>query len=470
MGSSKALHKPLLAVVLVSALLIGGCASIESDSISDRSEAFAKITDQKELEDIALHGKFNDMRYAAVSKIDNQQVIEKVARSDWNSAVRGAAVTRLMNQNALSEIAVNDSDKSVRALAVDHVTSPEVLARIYLIETNDAVRDVALRNLHRFSPGKENWAQDHLAVFYLKDPELIEKMARSAPTSVARILAVSKIPNPAQRSAIIVSEKSPSTRIAMLNQSEDPQLVKKLALQDPDDDVRMEAVLGLKEQDALAQVALKEGLDNIRLAAVEKVTDQKLLSRIAMEDKNSDIRETAVSHLTDKNEQRYIRMKLARSEDSIAAYERFIQTYPSSKEASAMRKELAVLKSRRLGELVLLMTPKPVLSFSADPFVTGFGTKSHPAPMTFGGMSMERPTSYKQYLEEFKTLLKQGADPRAFRISGYTPASQPLSSGVVMISMGGSPAKVVPAGKGGMTLYAYCKENKITEVVELLAK
>jgi len=470
MDCSKIFKKLLIAVIFITSLFAVGCASIESKSYVDRREAFAKITEQKEFEEIALTGKYADMRSAAVKKLNRQEVIEKVAKSDRNSVVRGAAASRITNQNVLSDIAFNDSNHNVRVMAVNHLKEPGALARISLTDKDRDVRKAAENGLSNFSPGKGSWSKDELAVFYLKDPALIEKLARSAGTPAARIMAVDKILDPSLRSSIIINEKNSSARIKMLNRSKDQQLMKKLALDDPDPKVRLSAVLKLSEPDALSQVAIKEVHDDIRLAAVKKITDQKLLSRIAMEDKDSNIRETALSGISDKNEERNIRLKLARLEDTIAAYEKFIKRYPGSKETSGMRKELAKIKSRRLGELVLLMTPKPALKFSANPFVTGFGTKSHPAPMAFKGVSMERPSSYKRNLEEFRTLIKEGADPMAYRISGYKPQSQPTSGGFAIISMGGNSTKVVPASKGGMTLYKYCKENKIDEIVAILKK
>ncbi|MCX5699418.1 MAG: HEAT repeat domain-containing protein [Candidatus Omnitrophica bacterium] len=89
---------------------------------------------------------------------------------------------------------------------------------------------------------------------------------------------------------IAVEDKDPVVRRAAIGNLTDQYVLAKIAVGDRNDFVRADAVAKLTDQNTLAKIAVKDGEWLVRCHAVRRLTDQGLLAKIAVEDWNEDVR------------------------------------------------------------------------------------------------------------------------------------------------------------------------------------
>ena len=159
---------------------------------------------------------------------------------------------------------------------------------------------------------------------------------------------------------------------------------------------------------------------------------------------------------------RQLRYQSAVESATLAEHLRFLQQYPDGEDSDELRNALTSLpkweESRKLGELVLAMSPKTRISFSMST-----GVPRSPSLKT------EKPAGADADWAILRQLLADGAVPSAVRVAGWEPGgAKPHALGGVMMSTG-SPGRIVPASQEGMTLLEYCKANKLDRVCELLS-
>lgn len=160
---------------------------------------------------------------------------------------------------------------------------------------------------------------------------------------------------------------------------------------------------------------------------------------------------------------RRLRYELAVESATLAGHLRFLEQYPDGEDSDELRNALTTLpkweESRKLGELVLAMSPRSHISF---PMSTGLpGSPS---------LKTEKHAGADADLGILRQLLADGAVPAAVRVAGWEPGgvkAGPNDIGGFVMSTG-SPGRIVPASQKGMTLLEYCKANKLDRVAELL--
>ena len=163
---------------------------------------------------------------------------------------------------------------------------------------------------------------------------------------------------------------------------------------------------------------------------------------------------------------RQLRLQTARTAETVVGYEQFLKQYPDGADSEELRKSLPAVKkweeTRKLGELVIQMAPKASIRLTMGAF-SGKGESETK-------LEIEPSPTLAANLAEFRQLLEGGADPSTLRIAGFKPAGQTPMMGYNLAMMStGEPGKVVPADKGGMTLFEYCKVNKLQDACALLA-
>ena len=110
-------------------VMLVGCASLESSNPRSRVQALAQVNDQALLAQIALEGKYADVRRAAVGKLTDldQSLLAKIAVEDKDADVRSAAVGKLTDRSLLAKIAVEDKDANVRGAAASKLTEQKLV-------------------------------------------------------------------------------------------------------------------------------------------------------------------------------------------------------------------------------------------------------------------------------------------------------------------------------------------------------
>lgn len=175
-----------------------------------RQQAVAMLTDQAVLAEIAKTDEDSDVRLRAVRKlkVTDQAVLAQIAKTDQNMFVRQEAVGILTDQAALAEIAKTDEDSGVRLRAVRKLTDQALLAHIAKTDQNRDVVGVAIEKLTDAEALAEvalSLPEDEgilglgpaveSAVRKVDNPTLLEKVARNARNTRARLVAAGKLPS-----------------------------------------------------------------------------------------------------------------------------------------------------------------------------------------------------------------------------------------------------------------------------------
>ena len=93
--------------------------------------------------------------------------------------------------------------------------------------------------------------------------------------------------------------KDDHKRKELVGKINDPEVLKRIALNDPYTPARCLAVVKIDDPDFLASVAENDGDPLVRNEAVGKVTDQSLLEKIAIHDGKDYVRQAAVMQISD---------------------------------------------------------------------------------------------------------------------------------------------------------------------------
>jgi len=129
---------------------------------------------------------------------------------------------------------------------------------------------------------------------------LLEKMAREDLNQFVRLEAMKSISDKAFLTDIALSDPIYFVRNEAVTRLEDQTVLKEIALKDPAPAVRETAVKKLTDQAAFAEVARKDSRMNIRLMAIRNLTDQAILLEIYKKDPYADVKLLAVKKLTDQ--------------------------------------------------------------------------------------------------------------------------------------------------------------------------
>lgn len=127
--------------------------------------------------------------------------------------------------------------------------------------------------------------------------------------------------------------------------------------------------------------------------------------------------------------------------------------------AQSNNKEDSILVTNRaLASLIVSMGPPTLITYDAN------GRLSQNA--------WDPKESESKYLDKVKTLLEQGADPNALRISGYQPRmgwDSASSTGAAMtFALRGSKGELVASNEGGESLLDFCRKYRLSRTAALL--
>lgn len=92
--------------------------------------------------------------------------------------------------------------------------------------------------------------------------------------------------------------KDDHKRCELVKKINDPEVLAKIALNDPYTSARCQAIVKIDDQKILTGIAENDGDPLVRNEAVGKVTDQTLLERIAAHDGTNYVRQTAAMRIT----------------------------------------------------------------------------------------------------------------------------------------------------------------------------
>jgi len=173
-------------------------------------------------------------------------IFETLIKPKWqhhNPKIRQLAIETLDEPEILSEMAQNDEEASVRQAALEKIHDFELLKKIVHAEQNQVVKETASLRLKRLLCGLEENA-----------PEL-------------------------------------ATRLKMLEQITDTQLLTEIAQQGAEVELRFAAIHKINpDETLLANIATHDANSEIRLFAVEKINEETLLKQVFKEVRNRDKR------------------------------------------------------------------------------------------------------------------------------------------------------------------------------------
>jgi hypothetical protein len=162
-----------------------------------------------------------------------------------------------------------------------------------------------------------------------------------------------------------------------------------------------------------------------------------------------------------------IDFKKAKSSDYSEAYENFLIEHPFGQYSDEAKKLLEQSRNwqqaKKLGEIALRMAQVPRMR--VDKVMPGGAAKTY---IGQGMMMLSHPDTLKQDMVAFEEQLKAGANPELIRISGFV--SYEISRDGMGFTGPAKRAEVVPAERGGMTLFEYCKANNLHKAIDLMKK
>lgn len=163
---------------------------------------------------------------------------------------------------------------------------------------------------------------------------------------------------------------------------------------------------------------------------------------------------------------RKIRYDTVRKSGSVAYYENFIQDYPQGPDTRALENDLPKLRqlekaanqAKELGQIALKMAP--VIMAKTRVLPNGLIEQTPPFKVT-------SPNDLKYQMDEFRRLLKSGADPGLVRIRNFRPHYVYPNGFTTSF---GQPGEVVPEKDGGITLLEYFELIELKEAADLIKK
>lgn len=216
-----------------------------------RASATRRLTDQDVLKRLALESECMYVRSAAVTVLEDQKLIAEIAEKDEMIRVRRAAAGVLTDQRALGKVALTDNSHLVRRIALENLTDAEALAWV-------AANDIRI--------GDRKLAVEKIEVDEADD--LLRDIALLDESMVVRQAAAEKVLDAMKTHEITENDKT---------------LLKKLAFDDENSNIRFIAVEKISDPGLLAKIAINDTSPRVRRAAVRKITDPALLTRIIEE-------------------------------------------------------------------------------------------------------------------------------------------------------------------------------------------
>lgn len=288
--------------------------AVEDESELVRRAAVDKLTDQTLLARVAAEDKDWRVREVAVDKLADQALLARLAIEDQNGRVCEAAVGKLTDQAMLERVAL-ESTGEIREIAVRKLTDQEVLARLAELDKESAIRMAALNNVENAHPVLEKLAGD---IRYVTNSALScfarLKMATQEPRIRSRfptLRCVGRYQETKQRytggvtlrGAFVVIELQQDGKMIAFQSWKSDFPYKTINLSGSwEADVRggeimdelfRSAAFTAEDIMELARSAIPE----VRIGAVVNLKDAALLAQIAEQDKVPEVREAAKKRL-----------------------------------------------------------------------------------------------------------------------------------------------------------------------------
>jgi hypothetical protein len=150
---------------------------------------------------------------------------------------------------------------------------------------------------------KEEWALLQIAYEWglsQNTQELLEKIAVNDPEDDVRRAATEKLENQELLEKIAVDDPEDDVRRAATKKLENQELLEKIAVYDSDWGVRCAATEKLENQELLEKIAANDANWAVRRVATEKLENQELLEKIEVDDPDDDVRHAATEKLHKK--------------------------------------------------------------------------------------------------------------------------------------------------------------------------
>ncbi|MBW1841738.1 MAG: HEAT repeat domain-containing protein [Deltaproteobacteria bacterium] len=267
-----------------------------------------RSTDQKALATLAQNDADPYVRREAVKKINDPKVLEKIAQTDADTVVRQEAVNRITDEKILEKIAETNDRPYIQQEAVKKITDEAVLISIalnfpYTLAGHEAVKRISDQTVLAQIALKASSNQSRESVYFrsravrrLKDPEVLKQIAQNDVDPNVRRLAQDTLADleTLARAAKWVVEESGVEQNALAQ----------IAQSDPDEKVRYLAVEKLNDQKDLSRLSqLSQVGPNSTAGALSEsiLPEQEVLGQIAQQDPDVKVRYLAVNQLNDQN-------------------------------------------------------------------------------------------------------------------------------------------------------------------------
>ncbi len=230
-------------------------------------QAVHRISDPEKLYEIAVTAPRNEITVAAVEAIRDEELLYRVALSAKNENAREFAAEHISDQSLLTKLAL-EADSWTAEHAARKVRDPEQAIKLAMSDRKCA---------------------DHGVYALYSDPAALKKIALGAPSSGARLTAVSHLKDAdtllevLERESVREIRKQAATRLWLDCKKEAPltaeqsKRVMQLLIREPDDKGYSDAVLSaylLDDPDDLQQVYREAKRIDLRMEAFSHLADQ----------------------------------------------------------------------------------------------------------------------------------------------------------------------------------------------------
>lgn len=330
---------------VAAALLLAGCATVNSSTRADRLAAVASLSSQEDLYRAVHETRYRDARDAAARRVTRPDLCARLAtRSDLSADVRAEIVGRVTDPAALAGIATDpDTPEEIRAAAVGRIDDPATL--LGLIRTKDApeairlaaiaraeapaemaaiaaendesesIRRAALARigddekswipLLRAKPAPDGWVLDEAVGHVSSSAALAAFAARREMPAAQRRAALAKISDPDAmvRVAALRGDDRELRRAALARIGDDGKRWARLLRADPrlEDWVLEEAIPRADDPERLAALLADRRLAaKLRILAAGRVDDQPALVAVASDRGDEEpVRRAALARVAD---------------------------------------------------------------------------------------------------------------------------------------------------------------------------
>ena len=231
------------------------------------------ISQQQQLEEIALHAPLEDVRLAAASKLTDQNALFAMVTGDSSKKIRSFAVTKLHSQELLGKIAGSGDGKLPRLEALDRITDQRLLEQFALGEGWEKTYN-------------KNWVIQCAALRKLQSPELSGKVFLTCTETYVRLAAMEFITDQTLLNNALDEEEPIEIRIKAAELLGRKDLFHALT-------IKLRAEQLKKEPNARGHANYK--------AEIKTISEPSLLVDLCENAKCYDIRRAALQHLLTLN-------------------------------------------------------------------------------------------------------------------------------------------------------------------------